>query len=139
MDDPPDLAARLARRDRFMELLGVELVEAHRGTCVLDLRVAAEHLNFNGTCHGAVLYALADCAFALSSNAYGAVAAGIDTHVAYSAPAVEGDVIRARCREIARSRRLATYQVHIEREAMLLALFTGTAYVTSRTHDDDSR
>jgi len=139
MEGRDDLPARLARRDRMMQTFGIELIAARPGACELQLTVTAEHLNAHGTCHGAVLYALADCAFAFSCNAYGTVAVGIDTHMSFSLAANEGDRVRAVAEEVARSRRLATYHVRIARHDTVIATFTGTAYITSRAHDEEPR
>ena len=71
------------------------------------------HLNFNGTCHGGALFALADSAFGLASNSHGPVAAGIDAHVAYHRPARLGERLEARATEASRGARVATYRVDV--------------------------
>ncbi len=130
-DQAPDIdLAALARRDRFMRLLGAELVEAGAGHAGIRAVVAPEHLNFNGTCHGGFTFSLADMAFGIASNSHGVLAAGIDAHVAYLAAAYEGEVLTATAREISRTRRIATYGVDVTRaDGGLVARFTGTVFI----------
>ena len=123
--------AVLARRDRFMALLGAELVHAGAGYAAVRAQVRTEHLNFNGTCHGGFTFSLADMAFGLASNSHGVLAAGVDAHVAYLTAAVEGDVLTATAGEISRGRRVGTYGVEVAREdGSLVARFTGTVIVS---------
>lgn len=130
MSDAKARVADLARRDRFMALLGAELVEAGPGTAVVRAVVGAEHINFNGTCHGGFTFALADTAFGLASNSRGAVAIGIDAHMAYIAAAQEGDALTATAKEISRSRRIGTYEIAVHKsDGRQVARFTGTVFI----------
>jgi len=129
--------ARLASRDAFMAALGIDLVEAAVGRVVVALTVCGEHLNFNGTCHGGVIFSLADSAFGLASNARDRVAAGINAHIAYTAPARVGDRLTATATEISLSGRLATYRVEVTNgDGRVIAGFTGTVFVTGRDHGE---
>ena len=94
---------------------------------------ATPHLNFNGTCHGGVVFALADTAFGLASNSHGKVAAGIDAHVTYQTAVNEGDLLTATATEVSRTRRIAVYRVDVTRaDGTLVATFTGTVYILDR-------
>jgi acyl-CoA thioesterase len=129
--------AGLAARDAVMAALGIDLVEATVGRVVVAVTVRGQHLNFNGTCHGGVIFSLADSAFGLASNARDSMAAGISAHIAYTAPAREGDRLTATAREIALSSRLATYQVEVTNgDGRVIASFTGTVFVTGRGHGE---
>ena len=122
--------AGLAGRDRFMALLGAELVEAETGMAMVRAVVHAEHINFNGTCHGGFIFALADTAFGLASNSHGAVAIGIDAHVAYLCAASEGDALTATAKEVSRTRRIGTYDIAVQRtDGRQVARFTGTVFI----------
>jgi LAO/AO transport system ATPase/phenylacetic acid degradation protein PaaD len=129
----------LAARDAFARHCRIELVDAGAGHAEVGMTVGAEHLNFNGTCHGGALFALADTAFGLASNSHGRVAAGIEVHISYHAAAREGERLVARAVEVSRTPRLATYRIEVRRKARgagdLVASFTGTVYVTGRHHD----
>ena len=137
---PDDAFARhiaaLAARDPFVRLLGIECVAGSEGAATVAMRLRAEHLNFNGGCHGGVIFALADTAFGLASNSRGGVAVGIDAHITYQAPARVGDTLLARAYEVSRSRRLSVVRVDVTHEdGRAISSFTGTVFITERTHD----
>ena len=135
MAEAAALVERLLARDAFLGHLGIRLLEAGQGRASLAMRVRPEHVNFNGTCHGGVIFALADGAFGLASNSRGVLAAGIDAHITYPAAAYEGDELTATAHEVARSRRIATYRVDVTNgDGRPVAAFTGTVYVTERAH-----
>lgn len=130
------LVRALAARDPFMQALGVTVTDVGPGRVVLSMVVREAHLNFNGTCHGGVLFAFADSAFGLASNANGVIAAGIDAHISYPAAARPGDVLTATAHELTRSKRLGTYRIDVTRApGEIVAAFTGTVFVTGRAHD----
>jgi uncharacterized protein (TIGR00369 family) len=83
--------ARLAARDRLMRHLGVECVGGGPGRAAVSLAIRDDHLNFNGTCHGGAIFALADSAFGLASNSQGVIAAAIDAHITYQVAVKPGD------------------------------------------------
>ena len=126
---------RLFSRDPFVQSLGIRLVAAGAGTATVALTLTPAHINFNGTCHGGVTFALADTAFGLASNSHGLVAAGIDAHITYQNPSAAGDTLVAHAVEVSRSQRLAVYRVDVKREdGKPLSSFTGTVYITGREH-----
>jgi acyl-CoA thioesterase len=126
----------LAARDPFVHSLGIRCTDAGPGHASVSMHVAERHLNFNGTCHGGVTFALADTAFGLASNSHGLIAAGIDAHITYHVAAQAGDTLTARAVEVSRTRKLAVYRVEITRaDATLVASFTGTVYISSRSND----
>ena len=127
---------RLAARDPFVQSLGIRCTEAGPGHASVSMHVAERHLNFNGTCHGGVTFALADTAFGLASNSHGHIAAGIDAHITYHVAAHAGDTLTATAVEVSRSRKLAVYRVDLARaDGTLVASFTGTVYITTRPND----
>ena len=83
-----DRIMRLAARDPFVNSCGIRCVDAGQGHATVALEIAAAHINFNGTCHGGVIFALADTAFGLASNSHGMLAAGIDAQLDSSTAAV---------------------------------------------------
>ncbi len=126
---------RLAAADAFARTLGVRFVDGGPGRAQIEMTVRAEHLNFNGSCHGGVIFAFADCAFGLASNSHGHIAAGIDAHITYQAAANLGDRLTATASEVSRSRKLAVYRIDVARaDGKPISSFTGTVYVTTKTH-----
>jgi acyl-CoA thioesterase len=136
LDEARQRLARLAAVDPLVASLGIRFVDGGPGTATVELTVARSHLNFNGTCHGGAIFALADTAFGLASNSHGVIAAGIDAHITYQAAANLGDTLSATATEISRSRKLAVYRVDVTRaDGTLISSFTGTVYITTRHHD----
>ena len=134
--DSADLVIRLAARDAFAATPGIEAVDGGLGRAEVRMRVRPEHLNFNGTCHGGVVFSLADTAFGLASNSHGAIAAGVDAHITYQVAVHVGEVLIATAIEVSRGRKLAVYRVDVENEAgSLVSSFTGTVYVTTKSNE----
>jgi phenylacetic acid degradation protein PaaD len=128
--------ARLAARDRLMCHLGVECVDGGPGRAAVSLAIRDDHLNFNGTCHGGAIFALADSAFGLASNSQGVIAAAIDAHITYQVAVKPGDTLTATAVEVSRSRKLGVYRVDVTRQdGALVSSFTGTVYVTERANE----
>ena len=128
--------ARLCSRDLFPASLGIEFVEGSAGRAVVRLQVAERHLNCNGACHGGLIFAMADTAFGLASNSYGAVAAGIDAHITYHVAARLGDVLTATATEVSRGRKIGVYRIEIATaQGVLIASFTGTVFISARPND----
>lgn len=126
-----ELVMRLADADPFVRSLGISCCGAGSGSATVAMTLGQQHLNFNGTCHGGVVFSLADTAFGLASNSHGKVAAGIDAHITYQQAARAGDRLLARAIEVSRSRKLAVYRVDVSRpDGCLISSFTGTVYIT---------
>ncbi len=128
--------AQLAAQDRFARAMGVTLVDGGPGHATVAMTVREQHLNFNGSCHGGAIFALADAAFGLASNSHGLLAAGIDAHITYQAAAALGDALTASAVEVSRSRKLAVYRIDVTRsDGTVISSFTGTVYVTAQHHE----
>lgn len=113
--------------DAFMRTLGFRIRHLAPGEAVVAGVVGEAQLNLHGTAHGGFLYALADSAFALASNARGPAVA-LSCRMDYFRPLSLGAQVEARAKEMNLSRRTATYQVEVVSEDRLVALFTGTVF-----------
>jgi phenylacetic acid degradation protein PaaD len=137
-DEAGERIKRLAPRDRLMRLLGMRCLDGGPGRAAVSLAIGEDHLNFNGTCHGGAIFALADSAFGLASNSHGVIAAAIDAHVTYQVAVKPGDTLTATAIEVSRSRKLGVYHVDVTRQdGTLVSTFTGTVYVTERPNEGD--
>jgi LAO/AO transport system ATPase/phenylacetic acid degradation protein PaaD len=127
---------RLAAADPWVRRTGIRCTAAAAGSAEVRLTLTDEHLNFNRSCHGGVIFTLADTAFGLASNSRGVVAAGIDAHITYQLPARAGDTLIARAHEVSRSRRLSVVRVDVTHEdGRSISSFTGTVFITEQRHD----
>ena len=141
-DDIDTRVKRLAAADPFLRLLGVECTAAGAGHATVRLTLEERHLNFNGACHGGVIFTLADTAFGLAANARGQIAVGIDAHITFQRAAQAGATLVAHAVEVSRSRKLAVYRVDVcvgGEASALVSSFTGTVYLTSLGHGAPAR
>lgn len=135
MTDARSLLDALHTRDGLAATLGIALVDGGEGHASVRMRIGADHLNFHGTCHGGVVFSLADTAFGLASNSYGTSAAAIDAHLSFNTAVREGEILSATARVRSRGRRLATYAVEVTREdGRVVSVFTGTVFITGEPH-----
>ena len=132
LPDPAGTAARRAAEvmaaDAASRTLGLELLDAAPGTAVVRMTVRPDMLQAHGTCHGGLVVALADTAFAVACNTRGAgpsVAASAD--VTWVRPAFAGDVLVARAHERERTGRSGVTDVSVTRDGdgAVVALFRG--------------
>ncbi|MHA1572824.1 MAG: PaaI family thioesterase [Alphaproteobacteria bacterium] len=93
-------------------------------------------MNFNGTCHGGIIFAVADMAFGLAANSYGVVAPAINANITNHASAGDSDRLTASATETSRSKRMASYLVNVVRgDGRKVATFTASVFVTNKPHD----
>lgn len=129
-----DRLEQLAERDAWLNSLGISLIQTALDRVTIEMTVMDQHMNFNGTCHGGVLFSLADTAFGLASNAHGVIAAAVHADIAFCAPVSAGTRLTAEAVEVSRSRRVGTYRVDVKCENRPVATFTGTVHVTEKPH-----
>ncbi|MDF2467009.1 MAG: hypothetical protein K0Q43_5244 [Ramlibacter sp.] len=126
---------QLAAADPFLRWSGIVCTHADRGTATVEVTLQPHHINFNGTCHGGIVFALADTAFGLAANSYGVIAAGIDTHLTFQQASHVGDRLVATSVEVSRSRKIAVYRVDVcKGDGVTISSFTGTVYLTTKPH-----
>lgn len=141
-NDPQHLAERVVRQmlatDALSRWLGIEVEAIAPGQARCRMTVRAEMVNGFGVAHGGVVFSLADSAFAFACNTHGTVTVAVDNSITYPAAIHPGDVLTAAAAEEASSRRLGYYRVVVTNQAgVVVALFKGTAYRTSRPHFPD--
>ena len=117
--DPQEIAEHstevMLAGDRATAALGMAVLEVAPGRAVVEMTVREEMLNGWGTCHGALVAAVGDTAFAVACNSYGemTVAAGFD--ISFLAPARVGDRLVATAQRRSAAGRSGVYDVSIER------------------------
>jgi acyl-CoA thioesterase len=127
-------AELLFERDQMSRNLGMRIVRVGPGSAIVAMRVRADMLNGQGSCHGGVLFSLADSAFAFACNTYNAVTIAAGATVDFILPAQQGDELTAIAKELWRVRRIGLYDVAVmnQRQEQIL-LFRG------RSHQLDSK
>lgn len=126
--------SRFIASDNVANLLGFELVSASKGSTTLRMRVQRKHINFNGKCHGGILFSFGDMALGLACNSHGQLATLVDGQLSISTAVDEGDWLIAHAYEVSRSRKIGSYQVRIFKASdnTHIALMHGTVYVLDR-------
>lgn len=135
MPSPEETAAAVGEamwgRDRASQALGMALEEIRPGYARLRMTVRADMLNGHGACHGGLVFALADSAFAFSCNSRGVLTVAAGCSIEYLAPAREGDELVAEARERSLEGRTGVYDVDVRRAGGdLVALFRGRSAAT---------
>ena len=122
-------AARLFERDRASQALGMRITGVRPGWAQVVMRVRTDMVNGHGVCHGGIVFALADSAFAFACNSHNdstvAAAAAID----FLETAREGDELTAEASELWRTKRNGIYEISISNQrGERVALFRGRSY-----------
>jgi acyl-CoA thioesterase len=115
--------------DRASQALGMRVTGVRPGWARVSMRVRADMVNGHGMCHGGLIFALADSAFAFACNSHNhrtvAAAASID----FLASAAEGDELAAEAQELWRTRRNGIYEITVTRQdGTRIALFRGRSH-----------
>ena len=125
MNDPLDSSRTMWADDPASAAMGMRLEELGPGWAVVSMTVRADMVNGHGMCHGGLVAALADSAFALACNSRGARTVAVGFDVTFLAPAHEGDVLVATASERALRGRSGLYDVTVCRDDETIAEFRG--------------
>ena len=126
-------------RDSASQSLGMRLDHIGPGTATLSMTVTEAMTNGHGTCHGGLIFALADSAFAFACNSYNQRTVAHQAAITYIAPAAAGDRLTATAREISRGGRSGIYDVRVTNQSgAQLAEFRGHSRTIKGTHLPES-
>lgn len=121
-------------RDTASQALGMALEQVRPGYARLRMAVRADMLNGHGSCHGGMVFALADSAFAFACNSHDVVTVASGCSIEFLAPAREGDELVAEAEERFREGRNGVYDVIVRRaDGSLIATFRGRSASTSQS------
>lgn len=130
-------AAAMYKNDTCAHWLGMVIDEVRPGYARLSMPVRKEMLNGHGICHGGMMFALADTAFAYGCNSYNfnTVAAGCS--IEYLKPVQGEELLTAEAEEQILSGRHGVYDVRVSNRAgEAVALFRGkSAQIKGRLVD----
>jgi len=116
--------------DQASAALGIELVEAGRGSAVLRMTIRPSMVNGQATAHGGYVFLLADSAFGCACNSYGPVTVAAAAEITFIRPVREGDVLEATASERIRFGRSGIYDVTVRRGDEIVAEFRGRSRTT---------
>ncbi len=104
------------KKDKFVELAGIEIIEVNETEAVVSAEIKPEHLNANGCVQGGMLYTLADFAFAVLGNFTHPITVTQSGHINYLRPAFTKKIV-ATAKETERAGRNTIFEVLIRDEA----------------------
>ena len=108
--------------DAASKALGIDIEVLGAGSVVATMPVRDDMVNGFGICHGGLVFALADSAFAFACNAYDDTCVAAAASIDFLRPVKAGDALRAEARED----RTGFYTVEVRnRDGELVALFRG--------------
>ncbi|MEP1768755.1 MAG: hydroxyphenylacetyl-CoA thioesterase PaaI [Sulfitobacter sp.] len=112
--------------DQASAWIGMALEDVDEGMAVLSLTVQPHHCNGHGNCHGGVIFALADSAFAFACNSRNQATVAQHNSITYVAPVAQGERLTATAKEISLVGRSGIYDVSVtNREGLVVAEFRG--------------
>jgi len=82
-----DPARSMLAADRSLEGLGIRVLNASEGRATAVMTVMPQMANGHGIAHGGFVFALADTAFAMAANTFGAGIATAEASISYVSPA----------------------------------------------------
>ncbi|MGQ0664768.1 MAG: hydroxyphenylacetyl-CoA thioesterase PaaI [Pseudomonadota bacterium] len=123
------VAERMWALDRASQALGMKILAVGPGTAKLQMTVRADMCNGHRTCHGGMIFTLADSAFAFACNSANKKTVAQSCTVTFIAAAREGDTLTAAAEERHRAARTGVYDVAVTDQAgRLVAVFRGHSY-----------
>ena len=112
--------------DRASQSLGIEIVDVARGRVQIAMTVRPDMVNGYGMCHGGIVFAFADSAFAFACNSYGDPMVAAGASIEFLAPTLSGARLTAAATEVSRSARHGIYDVAVTAASgAVLAHFRG--------------
>ena len=130
----PDDATQRARQvvqslydaDLASQSLGIEIIEVAPGRVRIAMTVRPDMLNGHGMCHGGIVFAFADSAFAFACNSHGDPMVAAGASIEFLAPTPRGERVIATAAEVSRSARHGIYDVAVANvSGTVLAQFRG--------------
>lgn len=113
--DPARLARAavqaLYRADRASQGLGLEIMDVAPGRVRVEMTVRPDMVNGHGMCHGGIIFALADSAFAFACNSHGEPMVAAGANIEFLAPTQSGERVTATASEVSRTARHGIYDV----------------------------
>lgn len=117
-----------AERDLAARRLGIKLLEMRPGCAVLRMAVQPDMVNSHGTCHGGVIFTLADSAFGYACNSFNRNTVAQHASIEFLRPVRPGTVLTATAELRSTTGRSSIYDMTVsDAEGQLVALFRGLA------------
>jgi len=124
--------------DEATRWFGIELSKVGPGCASTTLTVQDHHLNGHKICHGGVIFALADTAFAFACNSYNQLAVAQHNTISFVAPGKRGEILTATATETSTAGRSGIYDVTVTGEnGRVIAEFRGVSRAIPGQHFEE--
>jgi acyl-CoA thioesterase len=121
-----DAVQSLYAADRASQSLGIRITDVALGRVRVEMTVRSDMVNGYGMCHGGIVFAFADSAFAFACNSHGEPMVAAGASIEFLAPTPLGERVTATATEISRTARHGIYDVAVsDAGGMVLAQFRG--------------
>lgn len=122
-------AQALFTNDHASRNLGITIEDVRPGRSRLRMTVRPDMVNGHGMCHGGIVFALADSAFAVACNTYNDVTVAAAASIDFLAAAHVHDELTANAHELWRSKRSGIYEITVSNQrGETIALFRGRSH-----------
>ena len=115
-ESPAEAIHRAAANEPYARRMGIRCLEVAPGYCRVEMTPTADMTNLFGMVHGGALFSMIDEAFQIACNSHGVSAFALNVSITYVRAGVPGERLVAEAREVALTRRTASYHVSVTRE-----------------------
>jgi len=123
------VGAFMSEHDRFARSLGIELLDLKPGHSRAGMTLTPDMVNGLGLPHGAVIFALADFAFAAACNSYGEAAVALSMDIHFLASPEPGSRLEAQAEQVRAGRKTGLYRMTVtDPQGEVVAELHGMAY-----------
>ena len=126
-------AAAMFAEDRNAHAMGIIVSAVGPGTATVEMTVAETMANGLDTCHGGVIFMLADTAMGFASNSRGGTNLASSATIEWLAPAYVGERLIAEASETHLQGRTAIFDITVAGPNGVVAIFRGK---TKRVSDE---
>ncbi|PHM25639.1 hydroxyphenylacetyl-CoA thioesterase PaaI [Xenorhabdus ehlersii] len=137
MQDNDNAASQLAHhhveamyaQDACAQNMGMHIEHIDIGFARLSMKIVPNMLNGHQSCHGGILFSLADTAFAYACNSEGRAAVASSGSIDFIRPALVGDQLTATASVRHQGKNTGLYDVEIiNQNSKVVAFFRGYSY-----------
>ncbi|MRI33621.1 phenylacetic acid degradation protein PaaD [Endozoicomonas sp. OPT23] len=121
-------AETMFAEDLVSQNLGMKIEQVSPGCSVVVMEVRQDMVNGHDTCHGGMIFSLADSAFAFACNSFNEVAVAAHCSIDFIRPAFRGDLLTAKASVVYQGKRTGIYEISVfNQDDKLIARFQGNS------------
>lgn len=115
--------------DKTAHAMGIMINDVRPGYVQASMTVREDMLNFHGTCHGGMIFVLADAVFGYACNSENRATVALSCTINYAQAANLGDELTATGQRNFRNSRTGVYDIDVTRkDGTVVCTFRGGSY-----------